>query len=166
MNEFFRWLEATPLSVWTRESTSVLAFPTILSAHAIGMGLAAGIGGAISLRLLGAARSIPARHLQAFVPVLWIGFGMNAVSGLLLLVAYPTKAFTNPLFYVKLAAIALGLVTFVTIRRRLHAEAPASGAVATGSLRSLAMVSLVAWVSAIFAGRLLAYTYHRLLADF
>ena len=161
-----RWLEATPLSIWTRESTSVLAFPAILSAHAIGMGLAAGVSGAIALRLTGVARSIPARHLQSFVPVLWIGFWVNASSGVLLLVAYPTKALTNPLFYVKLACIALAMTTFVAIRRRLEVHAPASNAVATGSLRWLALVSLVAWVSAIFAGRLLAYTYHRLLADF
>ena len=166
MNAFFRWLEATPLSIWTRESTSVLAFPAILSAHAIGMGLAAGVSGAIALRLLGAAQAIPAGLLRSFVPVLWIGFWVNASSGVLLLVAYPTKALTNPLFYVKLACIALAMTTFVAIRRRLEVHAPASNAVATGSLRWLALVSLVAWVSAIFAGRLLAYTYHRLLADF
>jgi len=37
MDPFFLWLESTSLSVWTRESTSVFAFPAILSAHAIGM---------------------------------------------------------------------------------------------------------------------------------
>ena len=166
MNEFFRWLEATPLSIWTRESTSVLAFPAILSAHAIGMGLAAGVSGVIALRLIGAAQTIPAGPLRSFGPVLWFGFWVNAGSGVLLLVAYPTKALTNPLFYVKLACIALAMTTFVAIRRRLDVQAPASDAVATGSLRWLAIVSLAAWVSAIFAGRLLAYTYHRLLVDF
>ena len=166
MNEFFRWLEATPLSIWTRESTSVLAFPAILSAHAIGMGLAAGVGGVIALRLLGAAHTIPVGPLRSFVPVLWIGFWINASSGVLLLVAYPTKGLTNPVFYVKLACIAIAMTTFVAIRRRLDVHAPASDAVATGPLRWLAIVSLVAWVSAIFAGRLLAYTYHRLLVDF
>ena len=166
MNGFFRWLEATPLSIWTRESTSVLAFPAILSAHAIGMGLAAGVGGAIALRLLGAAHTIPAGLLRSFVPVLWIGFWLNASSGILLLIAYPTKALTNPLFYVKLVCIALAMTTFVAIRRRMAVHAPASDAVATGSLHWLAIMSLVAWVGAIFAGRLLAYTYHRLLVDF
>ncbi|MEQ1909271.1 MAG: hypothetical protein ABMA15_10640 [Vicinamibacterales bacterium] len=166
MNELLRWLEATPLSIWTRESTSVLAFPAILSAHAIGMALAAGVSGAVALRLLGAAQTIPAGRLQSFVPVLWIGFWLNASSGVLLLIAYPTKALTNPVFYLKLGCIALAMTTFVAIRRRLDVQALASDAVATGSLRWLAIVSLAAWVGAIFAGRLLAYTYHRLLVDF
>jgi hypothetical protein len=48
MDPFFRWIESTPLSVWTRESTSVLAFPAILSVHAIGMALAAGVNAAIA----------------------------------------------------------------------------------------------------------------------
>lgn len=166
MNEFLRWLEATPLSIWTRESTSVLAFPAILSAHAIGMGLAAGVSGAIALRLLGVARTIPSAPLRSFLPAMWIGFWMNAGSGVLLLVAYPTKALTNPLFYVKLACIALAMTTFTAIRRRLDIEAPPATVIAMGPLRWLAGVSLAAWIGAIFAGRLLAYTYHRLLIDF
>ena len=40
---------------------------------------------------------------------MWAGFWVNAVSGVLLLIAYPTKALTNPLFYVKLVLIAIGL---------------------------------------------------------
>ena len=53
MISFFAWIEATSLSVWVRESTSVLAFPAILSAHAIGMGLAAGFNVMLALRILG-----------------------------------------------------------------------------------------------------------------
>lgn len=46
-------------SVWVRESNSVLAFPAILSAHAIGMGLTAGFNAALGLSLLGAVASMP-----------------------------------------------------------------------------------------------------------
>jgi hypothetical protein len=41
MDSVFRWVESSALSVWTRESTSLIAYPAILSAHAIGMALAA-----------------------------------------------------------------------------------------------------------------------------
>jgi hypothetical protein len=64
MDPFFLWLEATPLSVWIRESTSVFAFPAILSSHAIGMGLAAGINAALALRLLGVGPDIPVRSAR------------------------------------------------------------------------------------------------------
>ena len=165
MTPFFRWVESTPLSVWTRESTSIFAFPAILSAHAIGMALAAGVSAIVALRLLGAVRGIPPTPLRAVVPIFWFGFWLNAASGLLLLVAYPTKALTNPVFYVKLLSIAVGVAISTGLSRRLGLQPFDEGLVSRRG-RTLAAVTLLAWTSAIFAGRLLAYTHHRVLADF
>jgi len=181
MDPFFLWLEATPLSVWVRESTSVMAFPAILSAHAIGMGLAAGINSALALRLLGVARGVPVRELRRFVPLMWLGFWLNAASGALLLIGYPTKALTNPVFYLKLSFIALALWTYRITSRRVFARevdqtelaAVSAGGGTVGvvvtqeavKLRTLAFVTLMSWTGAITAGRLLAYTYRRLLAS-
>ena len=182
MDQFFIWLEATPLSIWVRESTSVMAFPAILSAHAIGMGLAAGINSALALRLLGAAARVPVRELQRFVPLMWFGFWLNAASGVLLLVGYPTKALTNPVFYLKLSFIALALWTYRMTSRRvfgadLKEDADEPDEVAVGGtmvgvvarqsvkLKTLAVVTLASWAGAVTAGRLLAYTYRRLMAS-
>lgn len=159
----FRWVEATPLSVWTRESTSILAYPAILSAHAIGMGLAAGLSAATALHLLGVGPDIPTHEMRRFAGVLWFGFWMNAASGVLLLIAYPTKALTNPLFYVKLSLIAIAMGLFVVINRGLSRDPVSAGAWKSGIGRLLAVASLLSWSGAIVAGRLLAYTYHRLL---
>lgn len=165
MPAFLRWLEATRLSVWTRESTSLWAFPAILSAHAIGMGLAAGVSAAIALHLLGVAPGIPTRELRRFAAVLWVGFWVNAASGLLLLIAYPTKALTNPVFYVKLSMIALAMGLFVVINRGLSHDRIAADDSKYGGGRLLAVASLLSWSGAITAGRLLAYTYHRVLMN-
>jgi hypothetical protein len=162
---FFAWIEATSLSIWVRESTSVLAFPAILSAHAIGMGLAAGFNVMLALRLLGAATSIPLRELGRFVPVMWFGFWMNAASGVLLLIGYPTKALTNPLFYLKLSLIGAGMCLFLMLRRRLFDSRSLNADERSASFRRLASASIVCWLGAITAGRLLAYTYTRLMAD-
>src|SRR5580704_15152108 len=110
MHSFFVWLEATSLSTWIRESTSVWAFPTILSLHTMGMGFVTGLNAAVDLRILGFAPSVPLLELRRFLPVMCAGFWLSAVSGVLLLIAYPTKALTNPVFYVKLSFIALALV--------------------------------------------------------
>ena len=110
MHWFFIWLEATSLSTWIRESTSVFAFPTILSMHTIGMGFVAGLNAAVALRILGFAPSVPLLEMRRFFPVMWAGFWINAVSGVLLLIGYPTKAFTNPVFYVKMSFIAAALI--------------------------------------------------------
>ena len=164
MDPVFRWLESTPLSIWTRESTSVFAFPAILSAHAIGMALAAGVNAAIALHLLGVGPGIPTREMRRFVGVVWIGFWMNAASGVLLLVAYPTKALTNPVFYVKLSLIAIAMGVFAVVNQRLFRE-PIPVRDWAGQRRFLAFASLVSWAGAITAGRLLAYTYRRLFVD-
>jgi len=166
MDPFFRWLEATAFSVWLRESTSVFAYPTILSAHAIGMGLAAGVNAALALHLLGIAPAIPTREMRRFGPVLWGGFWMNAASGLLLLIAYPTKALTNPIFYLKLALVAGGLWLFTFIDRHLLRERQVPEEWSAKKRRFIGAAALVTWAGAITAGRLLAYTYHRLFVDF
>lgn len=169
MDPFLLWLESTAFSVWIRESTSVFAFPAILSAHAIGMGLAAGINAALALRLLGVGPGIPAGDLKPFFPAMWFGFWLNLVSGVMLLIAYPTKAVTNPVFYVKLSLIAAAMWTFAVIRRRVFRETVsppvASPSAASQGLRLLAVASLISWAGAITSGRLLAYTYTRLLAS-
>ncbi len=164
MHPFFLWLEATTLSTWIRESTSVWAFPSILSLHTIGMGLAAGLSAAIDLRILGFAPAIPLLELRRFMPVMWIGFWINAVSGVLLLIAYPTKAFTNPVFYLKLTFIALALLGVRAITRSVFGDASLDLKPATRRCRWLAISSLLCWTGAITAGRLLAYTYRHLTA--
>ena len=163
LDPFLVWLENTPLSRWVVESESLLAFPGILALHAIGMGLAAGLAAVLDLRILGVASGVPLVEFRRFQPVLWGGFWLNAVSGVLLLVGYPTKALTNPVFYLKLLLIAVAMVLFVRIDRVIRSSDPVAPAAAR-RLRRLAITSLVCWGGAITAGRFLAYTYTRLRA--
>jgi hypothetical protein len=162
MHSFFVWLEATLLSTWIRESTSLWAFPGILSLHTIGMGFAAGISAAVDLRILGFAPAVPLLELRRFLPVMWIGFWVNAVSGVLLLIAYPTKALTNPVFYLKISFIALALVGIRCMARTVFGDASLDLNPATRTAKWLAIASLICWTGAITAGRLLAYTYRHL----
>ena len=163
MDPFLVWLESTALSRWVVESESMLAFPGILALHAVGMGLAAGLAAVLDLRILGVANGVPLVEFRRFQPVLWGGFWLNAVSGVLLLAGYPTKALTNPVFYLKLLLIAVAMVLFVRIDRMIRASDPSAPATAQ-TLRRMAVTSLVCWGGAIFAGRFLAYTYTRLRA--
>lgn len=162
IDPFLVWLESTSLSEWVVGSDSMFAFPGILALHAIGMGLAAGLAAVLDLRILGVARGVPLTEFRRFQPALWGGFGLNAVSGVLLLVGYPTKALTNPVFYLKLLLIAAAMVLFVRIDRLIRTGDPV--APPTAQLRRLAITSLACWAGAITAGRLLAYTYLRLRA--
>jgi len=163
LNPFPVWLESTALSQWVVGSDSILAFPGILALHAIGMGVAAGLAGVVDLRILGVAPGVPLTEFGRFRPILWAGFWLNAVSGVLLLVGYPTKALTNPVFYLKLTLIAIAMGLYVRIDKLIRSGG-STGPITAQSLRRLAIMSLVCWSGAITAGRLLAYTYHRLRA--
>ena len=162
VDPFFIWLETSALSIWVRESPSVFAFPIILACHTIGMGFLAGMNAAIALRILGFAPGVPLAAAKRVFPVLWAGFWLNAVSGVVLLVGYPTKALTNPVFYMKLTFIGFAVAILRSIAKSILqnpnldlGEIPARG-------KWLAGASLFCWAGAIFAGRLLAYTYTRL----
>jgi hypothetical protein len=165
IDPFLAWVESTALSQWVTGSPSMFAFPGILVLHAIGMGFAVGVNGALDLRILGVAPRVPLAEMRRFLPVLWAGFWLNAASGVLLLIGYPTKALTNPVFYLKLTLIAVAMVLLVHIRRSAFPSAHTGAARDVEfppGLRRLAIASLLCWAGAITAGRLLAYTYTRL----
>jgi hypothetical protein len=154
LDPFLGWLEMTALSQWVVGSPSLFAFPGILSVHAVGMALAVGVSIAFDLRILGVTSRMPLAEMRRYLPVFWTGFWLNAVSGVLLLVGYPTKALTNPVFYLKLGLIGVAMTLMVRLAR-------ADGVPQTLQ-RRMAILSLLCWMSAIFAGRLLAYTYNRM----
>ena len=156
----FRWLETTALSTWIVESTSLFAFPGILAAHTIGLGLLAGLSAALDLRLLGVAPGIPAVAFTRYLPIMWFGFWLNVITGLLLVLGYPTKAFTNPVFYLKLGLIATALVILRRVLRDVREPPDLSQ-----TTKRLAVASLLIWAAAITAGRLLAYTCTRIRVD-
>ena len=155
--DFLSWLENLPFSMWVLQSGSIWAYPTILTVHTIGMMMVAGLIGIICLRVLGIGPTVPMRPLERLYPIIWTAFGINAVTGTILLIADATTKLTNPDFYVKMVFIALGVVVLARMRKTIFADPQLDKAPVTGSAKGLAWLSLVAWVGAITAGRLLAY---------
>ena len=83
---FTTWLQGTAVAVWTRESPSIWAYPTVLTLHTIGMAILVGASFVINLRVLQVAGVIPLHRLRPLYRVIWIGFTINLVSGLILFV--------------------------------------------------------------------------------
>jgi hypothetical protein len=176
---FFIWLEGTGLSIWIRESPSLLGFPFILYLHTLGLAMIAGLSSAVALALL-VLHSLPhGPNWRALFRLVWIGLAINALSGVALLIAYPAKALTNPVFYIKLVAIAGAVAIVQWLERGLtgtsaartdHAAGPSAAAAAatiatpTAAQKRAALLLLLLWLIATLAGRLLAYTYSILMA--
>ena len=101
------------------ESKSLLAYPTILWLHVMGMGVVAGISTMIGLRLLGVSPKIPVQPLERLYPLIWAGFWVNAVTGTALLMASATKRMVDPTFYIKMVFIFAGVAVLQLTRKKV-----------------------------------------------
>jgi hypothetical protein len=156
---FIKTIEESAFSMWIRDSPSAFAYWFILTFHAIGMGLLVGASAVLDLRLLGVARDLPLAPLKRLYPLMWVGFWIQVVSGALLIIAYPTKALTNPVFYLKLTLIGVAMVMMVTLKKRVFNDSELEDEALMRKGTTLAICSLILWVGAITAGRFLAYTF-------
>ena len=148
--------ENSGLSTWLRESNSIWAYPTVLTLHTIGLALLVGANAALDLRVLGVGTAIPVADLRPLVRWMWIGFWVNALSGVVLLGADATTKATAPMFLIKLGLVVAGVVVVRALDRRLWGPSASPGTI-TPAARGLAVASLVIWGVAIAAGRLMAY---------
>ena len=155
---FLSTLEQSGLSTWLRETESLFGFYFILVFHTIGLALVVGPNAAIDLRLLGVAQGIPLPPLRNWFRLMWLGFTINVASGIFLVLAYPTKAFTNPDFYIKLTLVAFAVWTLYRMKRQVFDDSSLGEVAMLARGKILAVWSLVLWLGVITAGRLLAYT--------
>jgi len=154
MMDILTTLEASAFSTWLRESSTMWAYPAVLTLHTVGLAVLVGASWAVDLRVLGFAEGIPLAALARAFPVMWIGFWVNAISGAMLFAADATTKGTTLLFMSKLGLVVVGVVTIVMIRRTVYGHGePRLGTAA----RALAVTSLVVWIAAIATGRWMAY---------
>ena len=155
--EFFAYLEQIAFFAWVRESRSLLAYPGILLLHTCGMAVVVGLIAGIDLRILGFAPALPLAPLRRFLPLMWVAFGINAATGTVLLAADATTKLANPDFFVKMGFIVVGVVVQRLIDARVFRDSDIEPVPLPSGAKALAATSLVCWLGAITAGRLLAY---------
>ena len=153
MTDVLAAVENLPLSTWVRESNSVWAYPTMLTLHTLGLALLVGASAALDLRVLGWGQALALADLRPLFRWMWVGFWVNALSGVVLLAADATTKAAAPMFLIKLGLVAIGVAVMAAQKRETFAPAAA----VTARARSLALASLTVWFTAIFAGRLMAY---------
>jgi hypothetical protein len=149
-------IEGSGFATWLKESPSIWAYPTVLTLHTFGLAVLVGANWVLDLRLLGFADRVPLAMLGKSFRVMWIGFWLNAVTGVMLFAADATTKGATKLFVSKLALVATGVVLIVLIQRTVYGRADAQPS-AGPAARVLAAASLAVWIVAIAAGRLMAY---------
>ncbi|GJM13158.1 MAG: hypothetical protein DHS20C12_15610 [Pseudohongiella sp.] len=141
---------------------SGVAFFTSLTLHSLAMAFVLGINFSVAFRLIGLAPGLEISALSRFYKLHWYAACIIFISGLALLLAYPAKALSNPVFYLKLFALTYGLLISARAERTFLNR---PGQAIDPTSRNLAYLSLALWVITLTAGRFLAYTHNTLLAS-
>lgn len=144
------WLENTALAQWV--GLSLYAYPGLLALHVTGLAIVVGVFFMRDLTLLGVVNGPRPADFILPVRLAFAGFVLNAVSGVLLFSSQASIFAISTAFRVKLTFIVLGMILAWQIQKRL-----VTGMVVTNGVRILAAASLLCWVLAIVAGRLIAY---------
>ena len=159
-------IEETGLSILLRESG--VAFFSSLTLHSLAMAFVVGVNLALALSLLGLIPSLLDKRFKPFFTLHWWAVGLIFASGVALLIAYPAKALTNPVFFLKFMALSAGLLITRRLQHSVSGQTanhkPPLGDQLSNRIPT-AFAMLVCWVVTIGAGRFLAYTHSVLLAS-
>lgn len=151
--DFLAALEGSWLGHAGRHSAWLYTVANLL--HVLGAAFVVGGIAVFDLKVL-AERGKHAWQVGRYaIPLAATGLALQIPTGTLLLGVEARALGINPAFYVKLAFIALGLVNVALFHIRFGT------ALRTGALppeaRAYAIVSLVAWIVTLLAGRMIAY---------
>jgi len=158
---FLLWIQDSSLSTWLRESDWALF--ALLIVHTIGMAFLVGTSFTIMLRTVGVAKQVPHILIVRFFPLATYGLIAAILSGILLVISYPAKALTNPVFYFKLVVLALAFALTHKVVQRISFDSTAKVQTTFRQLRRVAALCLLLWAVGTTAGKFLAYTNTMLL---
>ena len=136
--------------------------PIAQSFHILGIAAVVGSIVMVNLKFLGLA--LPGQNVSEMIrrllPWTWCALGVNALTGLLFVVARPIRYFYNPVatfkFSLLLPAVALAFVVY-WLNRRQHGYWEASSRRLL-TARLIAAISLALWIGVMLAGRWIAYS--------
>src|SRR5262245_11769726 len=155
---FLEWLQET----WVGKlvAGSLWGYPLLETVHSLGVAVLIGSLGLINLRVLGYKPELPLLDVRQLLPLAWIGFTMNAISGTLLFTSDAVYFWDKYTFRIKMILIILGGINASLLGQRVFREAAAAGPTPppAASTKWIAFSSLVFWFGAVIAGRLIAYT--------
>lgn len=151
-------IESHPLATWLR--SSAWGYPAVETLHLLGLTLLIGSAVAFDVRLLGVASPLPVHLVARFLlPLARIGFGIAVLSGCVLFMMQARTFAVLPLFFVKMATIAIAVANTMVFHRGVFTSVDdwTHAAPTPRRARVAAVVSLLCWTFALVCGRFLAY---------
>jgi Family of unknown function (DUF6644) len=160
VSDFMAWLEGSVLGHAMR-SSGVWTYGLVNLTHILGVSALFGSVLVLDLRLLGVWRYVPLVSVSGTtLPIARVGFVVAVISGVCLLATKATEYVGNPFLLIKFPAIAIALINVAAIERLPAWKARAVREATAPERRQLAIagvVSLVSWLTAVSAGRMIGY---------
>ena len=137
---------------WTWIGSHPWLYPGLEVVHLLGVALLVGNLVAFESRVLGWGQALPLQALARLSLVLALGgFGLAALSGLLMFAAHPGEMLANRSFVLKMGLLMLA----GTNAALFHARAGLQRMDRLARVQTLASLGL--WIGAMIAGRWIAY---------
>lgn len=157
--QFIAWLDATPLSLLFKVTTWVV--PAVQGIHILGIAVVLSGAVIISLRLTGwSALHIDVAALnERLIPSMWWAILVLLCSGVVLIIAEPTRALNNPFFFAKMGClvILLPLIRYFQLTVRRQPQHWGAAGVRSRAVRPIVAAAMLLLVAVIFCGRWIAY---------
>lgn len=159
MLEFCQWLEHTSVGAAIRQS--LWLFPAIETLHLLGMAALVATITALDLRLLGwTAKAQPISKLAArLIPLAWLSFAVQFVTGVLLFSSEAVKIYGNPAFRLKMILLLVAGVQAVAFQMLTSKKLPAWDGRPTlpAGAKAMGASSILLWAAIVTAGRFIGF---------
>jgi hypothetical protein len=159
MLEFCQWLDQTAVGSTIRQS--LWLFPAIETVHLLGMAALVGTITVLDLRLLGWA--MPQRRVSEvtarLLPLAWLGFGVQVVTGVLLFSSEAVKIYSNPAFRLKMLLLLLAGIQALIFQTVVSRKLPAwdDRPVLPVMAKVMGLTSILLWLGIVVAGRFIGF---------
>ncbi|WP_404400926.1 DUF6644 family protein [Pelagibacterium halotolerans] len=144
-------IEQMPLAHFLRRD--LYTYPVVNALHILALGVLFTTAVLMDLRILGLGRRLETGAVvDALRPFAISALGIAALTGVLLFIVQPLHYAPNPVFWTKILLVGLAFANagyFVLARRHLDPESAVT--------RISAVLSMLLWALAIFAGRAIGY---------
>ena len=159
MLQFCQWLDQTSIGTVIRQS--LWLFPAIETIHLLGMAALVGTVTVLDLRLLGwaAQRQRVSEMAARLIPLIWLAFAVQVVTGVLLLSSEAVKIYGNPAFRLKMLLLFLAGLQALFFQTAISRRLPAWDARPSlpFAARIIAVTSLLSWAGIVTAGRFIGF---------
>jgi len=159
LQNFASWLSGTPPSQLIQNVLWII--PLVQTLHILAIAVVLSSVAMIDLRIFGLVgqRATMTQTADRFVPWLWWGLLVLAVTGVTLITGEPIRSLTNPAFQTKMVLLLGAIAVTICFQRSVRKNAVRWEARVRqpAAIRIAAVGTLLLWFAIAVAGRWIAY---------